>query len=205
MVITARSACSRERDAVGGRSALFSCTGRSLSSSSPVQQSAPVVDPRTIAEQARASMTLPSPNIGSSPATDAPTVIRFPLWLWMDTGSWETVSATASVSAGPVTVTATPTTARWAMGDGNTVVCSGPGTVFSPTQHEADQSSPDCGHTYTRASAQEPGGRFPVSVEVSWSVSWSSTAGGGGSLDDLTTSASSSVRVTEVHALVSES
>lgn len=205
VVMTARSTCSRERDAAGDRSALFSCSGRSLSSSSSAQPSAPVVDPRTVAEQARASMTLPALTIGSSPATNTPTVIRFPLWLWVDASSWEPVSATASVSTGSITVTATPTTARWDMGDGSMVTCSGPGTVFAPNHHDADASSPDCGHTYTRASATELGGRFPVAVEVSWSVGWSSTSGGGGSLDDLTTRANSSVRVTEVHALVSES
>ncbi|WP_460759073.1 hypothetical protein [Nocardiopsis oceani] len=115
------------------------------------------------------------------------------------------MSATASVSAGSVTVIATPTTARWDMGDGTVVDCAGPGTVFAPDSHDADDSSPDCGHTYTRASKGEPGGRFPVSVDVVWSVRWSTTAAGGGSLDDLTTSATTSVRVTEVHALVNES
>ncbi|GAB3715822.1 hypothetical protein GCM10027590_31130 [Nocardiopsis nanhaiensis] len=150
-------------------------------------------------------MALPSPTPGSSPAPGTPTVIRFPLWLWVDADSWEPVSATASVSAGSVTVIATPTTARWDMGDGTVVDCAGPGTVFAPDSHDADDSSPDCGHTYTRASKGEPGGRFPVSVDVVWSVRWSTTAAGGGSLDDLTTSATTSVRVTEVHALVNES
>lgn len=150
-------------------------------------------------------MTLPALTLGSSPAMGTSTVIRFPLWLWVDPGSWEPVSATASVSAGSVTVTATPSTARWDMGDGTVVACSGPGTAFAPPRHDAKAPSPDCGHAYTRSSANERGGRFAVAVEVSWSVGWSSTSGGGGSLDDLTTRANSSVRVTEVHALVSES
>ncbi|MFD3687014.1 hypothetical protein ACFWTE_19595 [Nocardiopsis sp. NPDC058631] len=147
-------------------------------------------------------MTLPTPTMGSSPA--AGTVVGFPLWLWMDHSEWEPVSATAAVSAGSVTVTATPDGARWAMGDASALDCPGPGTVFDPARHDADAPSPDCGHTYTRASRGHPGGRFPVTATVTWSVEWTTTAGGGGTLDPLTTSASRSVRVDEVHALVTD-
>ena len=160
------------------------------------------VDPRTGAERARASMALPNVTVGSSPAAEI--VVGFPLWLWVDHSDWEPVSATAAVSAGSVTVTATPDGARWTMGDATALDCSGPGTVFDPAHHDADASSPDCGHTYTRASRGQPEGRFPVTVTVSWSVAWTTTAGGGGTLDPLTTSASSSVRVDEVHALVTD-
>ncbi|MES0836778.1 hypothetical protein [Nocardiopsis tropica] len=147
-------------------------------------------------------MVLPDLMVGSSPAAE--TVVGFPLWLWVDRSGWEPVSATAAVSTGSVTVTATPGGARWAMGDGTTLDCPGPGTVFVPDRHEADAPSPDCGHTYARASRGQAAGRFPVTVTVTWSVEWSSTAGGGGTLDPLTTSASRAVRVAEVHALVTD-
>ncbi|MFL1376781.1 hypothetical protein [Nocardiopsis protaetiae] len=164
---------------------------------------APVfVDPRTVAEQARATMTLPSPNPTASPGFDADTVVGFPVWLWADPASWEPVSATAEVSAGSVTVTATPDRATWHLGDGTTLTCEGPGTVHDPDRHDPISPSPDCGHTYTRASHREPGGEFPVTTTVVWTVTWSTTTGDGGTLDPLTTTARRAFTVREVHALV---
>lgn len=160
------------------------------------------VSPREAAEQARASMSLPAPALASSPAED--TVVHFPVWLWVDGADWEPVSATASVSAGSVTVTAVPQQLRWDMGDGTVLYCDGPGTVFDPARHDSQKPSPDCGHAYTRTSRNQPDSRFPVAATVSWTVEWTTSAGGGGTLDPLTTSASDSVRVREVHALVTD-
>lgn len=160
------------------------------------------VSPREAAEQARASMSLPSPALASSPAED--TIVHFPVWLWVDGADWEPVSATASVSAGSVTVTAVPQQLRWDMGDGTVLYCDGPGTVFDPARHDSQKPSPDCGHAYTRTSRNQPDSRFPVAATVSWTVEWTTSAGGGGTLDPLTTSASDSVRVREVHALVTD-
>ncbi|WP_231972628.1 hypothetical protein [Nocardiopsis alborubida] len=160
------------------------------------------VSPREAAEQARASMSLPAPTLASSPAEDS--VVHFPVWLWVDGADWEPVSATASVSAGSVTVTAVPQQLRWDMGDGTVLYCDGPGTAFDPARHDAETPSPDCGHAYTRTSRNQPDNRFPVAATVSWTVEWTTSAGGGGTLDPLTTSASDSVRVREVHALVTD-
>jgi hypothetical protein len=160
------------------------------------------VSSREAAEQARASMSLPSPSLAFSPAEDS--VVHFPVWLWVDGADWEPVSATASVSAGSVTVTAVPQQLRWDMGDGTVLYCDGPGTVFDPARHDAETPSPDCGHAYTRTSRNQPDSRFPVTATVSWTVEWTTSAGGGGTLDPLTTSASDSVRVREVHALVTD-
>ncbi|MEU1896881.1 hypothetical protein ABZ512_00795 [Nocardiopsis dassonvillei] len=160
------------------------------------------VSPREAAEQARASMSLPAPALASSPAED--TIVHFPVWLWVDGADWEPVSATASVSAGSVTVTAVPQQLRWDMGDGTVLYCDGPGTVFDPARHDSQKPSPDCGHAYTRTSRNQPDSRFLVAATVSWTVGWTTSAGGGGTLDPLTTSASDSVRVREVHALVTD-
>ncbi|MFD3780753.1 hypothetical protein [Streptomyces sp. NPDC058612] len=31
---------------------------------------------------------------------------------------------------------------------------------------------PDCGHRYTRTSAQAPGGRYPVTATTTWDIGW---------------------------------
>jgi hypothetical protein len=87
----------------------------------------------------------------------------------------------------------------WSLGDGSTVVCNGPGTPYAAGGDPA-APSPDCGHTYARSSAGEPGGVFVVSATVSWGVSW--TGGGqSGTLPALTTTSSAQLRVGESQAI----
>jgi hypothetical protein len=44
-------------------------------------------------------------------------------------------------------------------GDGSTVTCQGAGTPYTSADNPA-AASPDCGHTYTSSSAEQPGGAF---------------------------------------------
>ena len=85
------------------------------------------------------------------------------------------------------------------MGDGSTVACDGAGTPF---RRDADprSSSPDCGYTYRRSSADQPGDAFAVSATVHWSVGWSG-AGEVGTFPDLTTTSLAAFRVAESQAL----
>ncbi|WP_410658368.1 hypothetical protein [Amycolatopsis sp. lyj-112] len=125
--------------------------------------------------------------------------MQLPTWLWLDRAMWQPKSATASVPAVSVTATATPISVSWAMGDGNTVTCTGPGTPF-PAYRDPQTASPDCGHTYQRSSAGAPGERFPALATVSWRITWSG-AGASGTFPDMTTSGSASFRVVEAQAL----
>ena len=158
---------------------------------------APLPSPEELAEQARSQLRLPSPVIASSPAGTQ--LVRLPTWLWLDRAMWQPQSATASVPAVSVTATATPASVSWAMGDGSTVTCTGPGTPF-PAHGDPQAASPDCGHTYQRPSAGSPGERFPAAATVSWRITWSG-AGASGTFPDMTTSAAASFRVAEAQAL----
>ncbi|ANN21145.1 hypothetical protein SD37_39875 [Amycolatopsis orientalis] len=158
---------------------------------------APLPSPEELAEQARSQLRLPSPVIGSSP--DGTQLVQLPTWLWLDREMWRTQSATASVPGVSVTATAIPASVSWAMGDGSTVSCTGPGTPF-PAQGDPRSASPDCGHIYQRSSAGAPAERFPATATVSWRITWSG-AGASGTFPDMTTSAAASFRVAEAQAL----
>lgn len=149
-------------------------------------------------------MALPSPDPRSSPDFELSAVVSLPVWLWVQAESLEPVSATAEVSAGSVTVVATPGHTDWDMGDGRSVRCAGNGTPYAPGVHDPDSESPDCGHTYRTSSRNEPDHRFRVTVTADWSVEWRTSDGEGGELDPLSTSAVRSLRVDEVHALVND-
>ncbi|WP_245929074.1 hypothetical protein [Murinocardiopsis flavida] len=164
----------------------------------------PAVDPVEVANNARDSLVLPGPGMATSPGADAPVLVRVPVWLWVDDESWRSESAEAEVPGGSVSVTATPTVADWSMGDGSTVSCEGPGVPFTAGRDDPAAESPECGHTYTRASAGEPQGAYRVGVEVTWEVTWESSEGDGGELEPLVTSASEDLDVVESHGLVED-
>ncbi|TQN32671.1 hypothetical protein FHX37_2648 [Haloactinospora alba] len=157
-------------------------------------------DPAAAADTARDSLRLPTPGLASSPAADQNLLVQVPVWLWLDEESWRPYSAEAEVDGGAVSVTAEPTRALWDMGDGETVKCDG-GVAYVPAKHDPEQSSPECGHTYTRSSINETRGTYALEVEVVWQVSWEGP-GGGGELDPLVTSQSTEVTVVESHGLV---
>lgn len=158
----------------------------------------PVVSPEVVAHEAVADLVLPQARLQLSPAADQ--LVNLPLWLALQRSSWASQQSTASVPGLSVTATARPVRAVWSMGNGATVTCAGPGTVWTPAQ-DAAAASPDCGYTYRHSSASAAGGAWTVSVTVTWAVSW---AGGGtsGTEADLMTTASTRVRVLESQALV---
>jgi hypothetical protein len=162
------------------------------------------VDFSALAEEARASLRLPVPEVAAAPPLNARQVVHVPMWMWVAAEQWAPVSAEAAVSGGSVSVTATPTGSAWSMGDGSTVRCEGSGEPFDPSAHTAGAESPTCGHTFRSSSAHRPGGRFPVVVDVTWEVAWESSTGESGVLDPLVMSAQAETEVVEVRALVTE-
>ena len=129
----------------------------------------PPPDPRVLAQQAVDSMNLKAINIGIVPE-DRPGsigIIGLPSWMWVEAPAENTMGPiTRSASARGYTVTAVAKVTKivWNMGDGRTVTCTGPGTPYADSYGK--QSSPTCGHTYTRQ------GRYTVSATSYWTVEW---------------------------------
>lgn len=159
------------------------------------------VTPAELARSAYNKLPLTAPTIVLSPTGQQ--LVNLPTWLavtgWAGTTATAGVPATATTLAVSVTATATPTSVAWSTGDGATVTCKGPGTVFKPGDDPAS-SSPTCGHTYRASSAGQPGAAYTVTATVHWSVAWSG-AGQAGTFPDLTTTATTRVPVAESQAL----
>jgi hypothetical protein len=155
--------------------------------------------PGVLAVLAERLLRLPDPVIRSSPATAAMQLTELPTWLWMAPGIWAPRSATAAVPGESVTATATPESAAWQMGDGQTVTCHGPGTAYAGGSNPAS-ASPTCGYTYTQSSAGQPGAAFHVTVTITWHITW---RGGGtaGTLPPLFTTSAALFRVAESQAV----
>jgi hypothetical protein len=166
----------------------------------------PAVDPRVLAAAAERSIHLPAPNLHFNPSGSA--VVNLATWLWVDPASWQPQSVSASAGGVTSTAVATPHSVSWSMGDGSTVVCAGPGTVYDLSLPPASQQT-SCSYVYAQSSAAQPSpdgdpndGSFEVTATVDWSVTWSAVgAPGGGVLPDLTTSATVPLRVEQVESL----
>jgi hypothetical protein len=158
------------------------------------------VPPVVVAQQAAAQLGLASPRIATSPPVGSQQLVRLPTWLWVDPAGWQPQHATASVPGVSVTANAAPTTVTWTLGDGTSLTCRGPGTVYH-TGTDPTAASPDCGHTYTHTSTGQPGGAFTVTATVTWAITW---AGGGqtGTLPALQTQATTTLQVVESRAVI---
>jgi hypothetical protein len=156
--------------------------------------------PGVLAQEAVRYLRLPDPVIQSSPAPGALQLTGLPTWLWVAPAVWRPQSQTAQVPGEAVTATATPVSASWQMGDGQTVTCHGPGTEYTAADNPAS-ASPTCGYTYPRSSAGQPGGAYQVTVTITWDITWAGTGGAGGVLPPLFTQAAAAMRVAESQAV----
>lgn len=129
----------------------------------------PPVPPEAIRDVAAARLEPPPPSPETSPPLARQTFVQVPTWLWVDPATWAPIEVTETRGLTAVTVRATPTHARWLMGDGGGATCSGPGVVWVSGLSEDDT---DCSYTFLHSSYGELGGRFEASVTVTWEFEW---------------------------------
>jgi hypothetical protein len=90
---------------------------------------------------------------------------------------------------------ARPDRVVWNLGNGDEVVCDGPGIPYDSGRPEADQHS-DCTYLFRQA------GTFTITATLEWHVTWTAAGvAGGGDLGVVRRSASAAVAVAEIQAL----
>lgn len=170
---------------------------------------------------------LPSPQLNTSPksigAINDAGVVNFPNWFWIDPAAWRMIVASAAGGGLVATVWATPQSVTWrsawdfssASSDPEhgvdltpttlDLVCSGPGTPYSPALAAlAGGSSPDCGATFTQSTF---GDWVPLRASITWTVYWmltdtSGVVGGEGELPAIVTTGTRPLRVLQVESVV---
>jgi hypothetical protein len=144
-----------------------------------------------LAWQARGALGPPAPRIRWSP--DPRTYVRLRTGLWLEPGVFTTLRTDPPITAGGQTVTAiaTPKHVEWDLVE-KTIQCTNAG----------GPDSTECGYSYQRSSAGQPGGKYQITATVVWDVTW--TCGGdcdpgaGGPLDDITASSTALLPVDEI-------
>jgi hypothetical protein len=158
----------------------------------------PAVDPAVLAQQALDKMLLRGPDIDINPKPGGKGLVGMPVWMAAAQSQTTWGPNTASASAGGVTVTAKAEVTKvvWDMGDGSSVTCTGPGSVYKKSY--GLKSSPDCGHVYTQPSSEQSGGKYSVTATSTWTVNWQ--VAGGGQAGQLTAVRQSQVALTIVES-----
>ncbi|GLZ09910.1 hypothetical protein Acsp04_01450 [Actinomadura sp. NBRC 104425] len=158
----------------------------------PEENAAPVphIPTQVVVESATDDLALPSPTIHTAPSPK--TYVRAFTSLWIDSGSFTPRTAQASVPDQVVTATATPQSVTWNMVE-RTITC---GSAGSPNGTE-------CGYTYNRSSASQPGGRYQITATINWTVAWTCQGAcdpgqQAGTLPNMTTSSTTPLVVEEI-------
>ena len=152
-----------------------------------------------LVDEARSRLVFPPMSPKFSPA--APwTFVNYPTALWLDGDTTAPQTATAEAPGVRVTVTATPEEVRWDTGDGDTVICHGPGRAPDPS---TPSDHGDCSHVWSWPSAGRPDGAYVVTATVFWHATWTVEGAPGGGDLGLVPQRSQPVRipVAEIQAL----
>ncbi|HET7724364.1 MAG TPA: hypothetical protein VFK68_06970, partial [Propionibacteriaceae bacterium] len=143
-------------------------------------------DAEALARAAVTQMNLQAITIGivPEPLPGRIGLVGLPTWMWVENPGETTmgpISRTASTDGYSVTATARVTRIVWAMGDGSTVTCAGPGTRYE--DRYGKNASPTCGHRYTHQ------GTYTVRATSYWDVTWTGLGQSGHIPLDLTSTA----------------
>ncbi len=159
--------------------------------------------PEAAAQAVVRRMKLQAADIGIVPEDKPGSIgaVGAPVYMWTTPGPATFGPQVLTGSAGGVTITATAKVDRivWQMGDGTSVTCRTPGTVYKDRYGFND--SPDCGHRYTQTSVGKPNNAYPVSATSYWVVNWTGPGGSSGRIT-LDLVSSTNIVVGELQALV---
>ena len=94
------------------------------------------------------------------------------------------------------------------MGDGDMVVCPGPGIAFDTTE-PADRQGTDCSYVYPFSSAGQPevdagsanSGAFDLTATIDWTVTWSVSGGATQTAGPLQSTRSVPLRVEQIQSI----
>jgi hypothetical protein len=142
--------------------AAVNCNGMAAGDAPQAVEHIPTVD---VAIDSRNRLQLPAPHVHTAPA--AKTYVQLRTGLWVNGGDFAREEAVAAVPDQTVTAVATPKSVTWNMGEG-TVTCDTAGS----------RDGAGCGYTYQRSSAGQPGGKYAISVTVTWDVYWTCAGAG---------------------------
>lgn len=172
-------------------------------------------NPTDLAQQVISQLPIPTPTLNLGPHPEH-AVVHLPLWLWINNPG--PLTAAADLLGVHVQASATISTTSWHMGESgadldnlyrpeSVVDCTGAGTPAPPLDElPADPHTwkPDCGYTYRWKSLPERTngtGSWPIKADVTWTVTWTSNQGVGGTIT-LQSTGTTALQVLELKTIL---
>lgn len=164
--------------------------------------------PANLASIARGRLVgvLPQPTLSANPPVGRAAIVRVPSFV--EVTNWTGVVTDSECAGGLcVTVSASPALTFTPGEQGSArVACAGSGSRYDPdgASMEEQAATPGaCAYTFRlRTGVDGRPTTWPGSVSVTWTISWSSSAGGSGSLPSVTRTSALPRGVEEVQAVV---
>lgn len=162
----------------------------SSSNVSVVVDTGGAVDPVALAANLLDQVPVPAIKIGVNPA---PGLVALPSWFWIEGYDGVPITASRSLAGVTVEVQITPTSYRWSFGDGAKLEATSLGRPYPATS--------DIRHTYEQSSLAA-GGKFTVTVELTFSARYRVSGGAWQSLDPISRSFTSAYPVQQLQSIL---
>ena len=136
----------------------------------------------------------PDPEPTLSPHADVNHLVGLPTWVWLDPTP-QPITATATLPGLSATATATPTNITFTPGDRTEpITCPINTPAYTP---QADHRH-GCTHTYQWISDHSPTGRWHITIDLEWDITWTNTLGDSGTTTPITTTYTQPLDVIEL-------
>lgn len=148
------------------------------------------VDPVTIALELLSHLPIPDITIDVNPPTG---LVALPSWFWLGGYDGAPITSSDSLSGTTVDVEVEPVGYRWSFGDGTTFETT---SLGQPYPAESDVQ-----HTYEQSSLAA-GGRYSVTVDVTFAARYRINGGGWETLDPITRTFSNDYPVQQLQSVL---
>jgi hypothetical protein len=148
------------------------------------------VDPVAVAANLLDQVPVPTIKIGVNPA---PGLVALPSWFWIEGYDGAPITISRSLASVTVEVQITPTSYRWSFGDGAKLETTTLGRPYPATS--------EIRHTYEQSSLAA-GGKFTVTVDLTFSARYRVSGGAWQSLDPISRSFTSPYPVQQLQSIL---
>jgi hypothetical protein len=148
------------------------------------------VDPVALAAELLDQVPVPDIEIGVNPA---PGLVAMPSWFWIEGYDGAPITTSRSLAGVTVEVQITPTSYRWSFGDVAKLETTSLGRAYPATS--------EIRHTYEQSSLAA-GGKFSVTVDLTFSARYRVSGGAWQSLEPITRSFTSPYPVQQLQSIL---
>ena len=162
----------------------------------------------TVRAQAQREVPRPVPQFFPTTVLSEYAFVRWPTYVWLEPSMRQPVTVTASTPQLSVTATVTPNSLTFTPADHDPTVCAA--TVNRPSQQFLDDHPPldpfersplVCEFRFTKTSYGQPDNKYPTTVTVDWTLTWTASDATAGVITGITTTQALNIGVAKIQII----